>query len=246
MTSVRYYFDDGESRKFWSYALAGPTLSVLHGRLGTAGRETKKRFASPAAAKQEAEKLADQKGRKGYIRVDPTLLRIIRPKGRRNATPTQIAAVEERLGVTLPDEYRDFLLTHNGGHLAPEDGSFEVFGHPHPYGYIGSVQIFYTLQKNVPTYESLHYAIEQVMPRLPVGHLPITESGGNPITIDLQAKRGCIYLFDHELPEYGDYEDIEALEEKYGSPPLLMKHATLVAGTFGEFLTRIAVHRAEQ
>jgi predicted DNA-binding WGR domain protein len=246
MTCARYYFDDGKARKFWSYTLTGATLAVRHGRLGTDGRETKKTLASPAAAKQEAEKLADQKLRKGYIRVDPTLLRLVRLEDRRHATAAQVAALEKQLAATLPEEYRNFLLTHNGGHVAPEDGSFEVFGHPHPYGYIGSVRVFYTLQKNVPTYESLHYAIEQVMPRLPVGHLPITESGGNPITIDLQTKPGCIYLFDHELPEYNDYEDIEALEEKYGSPPLLMKHATLVAGTFEEFLTRIAVHGGEQ
>lgn len=242
MNTERYFFDDGKSRKFWSYTQTGKTLSIRHGRLGTAGRETRKTLGSPTAAKQEAETLAEQKKSKGYIRVDPTLLKLKRPKGRRKATERQVAALEQQLGMPLPAEYRNFLLTHNGGQLELADGSFELFGHPSPYGHIGCVQFFYTLQKSAPVYESLQYAIEQIMPLMPSGHLPISDSGGNTITIDLEKKPGCIYLFDHELPEYDDYEDIEALEEKYGSAPYLMKHATLLAGTFEEFLTRIAVY----
>lgn len=242
MTATRYYFDDGKARKFWSFTLKGKTLTTCHGRLGSEGRETKKTLTSPAAAKEEVDKLAGQKVSKGYIKVDPSLLKLTRPKGRRKATGAQVAALEKRLGAKLPAEYRRFLLTHNGAHVERGDGSFELFGHPHPYGYIGCVQILYTLQKNVPAYESLHDAIERIVPLLPTGHLPISDSNGNVITIDLETKPGCIYLFDHELPEHDDYEDIEALEEQYGSAPYLMKHATLLAGAFDEFLTRIAVH----
>ena len=243
MTTARYFFDDGKARKFWSSTQTGKTLATRHGRLGTEGRETIKTFASPAAAKREAEKLGEQKARKGYILVDPTPLKLKRPKGRRQATEGQVAALEKQLGATLPAEYRNFLLTRNGGRLELADGSFELFGHPSPYGHIGCVEVLYTLQKNAPVYESLRYAIEQIMPLMPTGHLPISDSGGNAITIDLGKKPGCIYLFDHELPEYDDYEDIEALEEKYGSAPYLMKHATLLAGSFDEFLTRIASYR---
>lgn len=245
-TTARFYFDDGKSRKFWSFTQTGKTLSIRHGRLGTEGREKKKILASPTAAKREAEKLAEQKVSKGYIRVDPTLLKLKRPKGRRKATERQVAGLEQELGATLPAEYRNFLLTYNGGRLDLEDGSFELFGHPSPYGHIGCVQLLYTMQKDAPAYESLQYAIEQIMPLLPSGHLPISDSGGNAITIDLKKKPGCIYLFDHELPEYDDYEDIEALEEKYGSAPFLMKHATLLAGTFNEFLTRVAVYEDDE
>ena len=243
MTTARYFFDDGKSRKFWSYTQTGKTLTIRHGKLGSKGRETIKTFGSPAAAKREAQKLGEQKTSKGYIHVDPTPLKLKRPKGRRKATEGQIAAPEKQLGKRLPAEYRSFLLTHNGGRLELADGSFELFGHPSPYGHIGCVEVLYTLQKNAPAYESLQYAIEKTMPLMPSGHLPISESGGNTITIDLENKPGCIYLFDHELPEYDDYEDIEALEEKYGSAPFLMKHATLLAGSFDEFLTRIASYR---
>lgn len=132
MTTARYFFDDGKSRKFWSYTQTGKTLSTRHGRLGTEGRETIKALVSPAAARREAEKLTEQKTRKGDIKVDPTLLKVKRPKGRRKATEGQVAALEKQLGATLPAEYRNFLLTHNGGRLELADGSFELFGHPSP------------------------------------------------------------------------------------------------------------------
>jgi predicted DNA-binding WGR domain protein len=95
MSTTRYFFDDVKSRKFWSYTQTGRTLSTRHGQLGTVGRETIQALASPAAAKREAEKLAEQKTRKGYIKVDPTLLKLNRPKGRRKATEGQFAALEK-------------------------------------------------------------------------------------------------------------------------------------------------------
>lgn len=152
MTTARYFFDDGKSRKFWSYTQTGKTLSTRHGRLGTEGRETTKTLPSPLAAKREAEKLADQKANKGYIKVDPTLIKLKRPKGRRKATESQVAALEKQLGATLPAEYRTFLLTRNGARLELEDGSFELFGHPSPYGHIGCVEIIYTMQKSTTSY----------------------------------------------------------------------------------------------
>ncbi|MFK7821443.1 MAG: WGR domain-containing protein, partial [Planctomycetaceae bacterium] len=80
MPLTRYYFDDGKARKFWSCSVSGKTLVTCYGRLDATGRETKKKMTSPAAAKAEADKQAATKLKKGYIKVDSTLVKIQKEK----------------------------------------------------------------------------------------------------------------------------------------------------------------------
>ncbi len=85
MSSARYFFDDGDSRKFWSYALRGKRLTLRHGRIGTDGRETTKLFPSATEAEREVLKLAGQKVKKGYVKVAPENLKLTRLKGMRRS-----------------------------------------------------------------------------------------------------------------------------------------------------------------
>ena len=57
---------EGSSRKFWEVWTEGKTMSVRFGRLGSDGQTKPKTFASPAAAEAEAQKLLNEKLKKGY------------------------------------------------------------------------------------------------------------------------------------------------------------------------------------
>jgi predicted DNA-binding WGR domain protein len=227
--SAHYFFDDGKTRKFWSFILRGRKQTRCHGRIGSTGRETTKTFPSASTAEAETVKLVAQKMKKGYIKIEPANLRITRPKGKRKATETQVAKLEKQLHAKLPAEYRNFLLTQNGG--VPEPFFVRIPGHP----YIDNVAVGYILglyAKSEP-YESLLYAVEHKLPRLPKGHLPI--AGDSDIfSISLTRKPGCIYFWDHEAP---DCED----EDEDGKVEFKMSHAMLLAGSFNEFLTRISI-----
>jgi predicted DNA-binding WGR domain protein len=234
MLTDRYYFDDGESRKFWSITNRGKTVVTTSGRLGAKGRESTKVYSSPREAKAAAKIAADEKVKKGYIRVDPSQLKINRLDGVRKATEAQVARIEKQINARLPEEYRRFLLAYNGG--LPESQGIEVLGHPSPYGYIARVDPLYSLDPSVPEYQSLQAAVNSVHYVLPSGHIPIADSGGNLVTIDLKNKVGAIFYFDHEITdeEYLYDEDVTHYTTK---------QAILLAGSFDELLTRMAVYR---
>ncbi len=234
MLTERYYFDDGKSRKFWSVANRGKTVVTTSGRLGAKGRESKKVYSTPKEAKAAVKIAADQKVERGYIRVDPSQLKINQIEGTRKATEKQVAKFEKQIGAQLPEEYRSFLLANNGGR--PVSEGINVFGHPSPYGYIALVDPLYSLHSKAPQYASLHGAIGSDYFILPPGHIPIADSGGNLITIDLKQKVGVIYYFDHEMPDEDDLDDEDVTH-------YTLKHAILLAGSFDELLTRMAVHR---
>jgi predicted DNA-binding WGR domain protein len=229
MNAARYYFDDGDSRKFWAYALDGKKQRLSHGRIGSPGRETTKSFASASAAEAEAIKRAAQKVKGGYIEIQPANLRITRPKGKRKATEAQLARFEKRINARLPGEYRNFLFNQNGG--VPEPYFIRIPGHPN----IDNVAVGYLLglyAKSEP-YQSLLYAVEHKMPHLPRGQLPIA-GDSDLFSISLEKKRGCIYFWDHEAADAKD-------EDEDGIVHFRMSHGLLLAGSFDEFLTRISV-----
>ncbi|MDZ4689152.1 MAG: SMI1/KNR4 family protein [Planctomycetaceae bacterium] len=233
MLTDRYYFDDGQSRKFWSIAHRGKSVVTTSGRLGAKGRDSTKGYSSPNEAKAAAKIAADEKVKKGYIRVDPSQLKFNRIDGTRKATEAQVAKFEKQIDARLPEEYRSFLLAYNGG--LPVSEGIEVFGHPSPYGYIALVDPLYSLDPSVPEYQSLQAAVESDHYVLPSGHIPFADSGGNLVTIDLKNKVGAIFYFDHELPdEEHIYEDVTHYTTK---------QAILLAGSFDELLTRMAVYR---
>lgn len=227
MKTGQYFFDDGNSRKFWSYTQSGKKQTTRHGRIGSEGRETKKTFPSPAAAEADTEKLISQKVKKGYVPIDSSNLKLTRPKGKRKATESQVNKLEQQLGAELPTDYRQFLLTENGGE--PDPFFVKIPGHP----YIDNVSVGYIhgLYAKDDSY-GLLAAIDQSMPCLPKGHLPIA-GDSDLFSISLIKKPGCVYFWDHEAVQCED-------EDEEGNYQFKMSHATLLAGSFNEFLTRIS------
>ncbi len=63
----RFTCTEGGSSKFWEAAVAGDTLTVRFGKLGTDGQTKAKDFADAAAADRELAKLIKEKTGKGYV-----------------------------------------------------------------------------------------------------------------------------------------------------------------------------------
>lgn len=68
-TSRRFEYTDTKSSKFWTVSVAGKTVAVRYGRIGTNGQEQVKIHASPLAAAAAAEKQVSEKLKKGYREI---------------------------------------------------------------------------------------------------------------------------------------------------------------------------------
>ncbi len=65
----RFELVAGRSEKFWEITVAGREYSVRYGRIGTRGREMTKRLDEPDQAARQADRLINQKIKKGYKEV---------------------------------------------------------------------------------------------------------------------------------------------------------------------------------
>jgi predicted DNA-binding WGR domain protein len=63
----RFEFVGGTSAKFWEIALAGTSVTVRFGRLGTDGQIHANTFPDAEVARRHAEKMIAEKTRKGYV-----------------------------------------------------------------------------------------------------------------------------------------------------------------------------------
>jgi predicted DNA-binding WGR domain protein len=229
-TPRRFFFDDGSSRKRWHVTVTGKSQLVQYGKLGGSLREAKKAFKSPAEAIAMTDKLIATKVREGYVEVNPSRLEIVPFKGNKKATEKQILALEEQIGSSLPDEYRSFLESRNGGTPNP------------PYSRVPGVEgiesigvgTLFCLRPSKPSSDELTSQFEQTRELLPQGHLPIAGSS-DFFTISLRPKTfGCVFWWFHETEELDD--DGNYLESA----------GYLLAGSFDEFLTRIAMFFDEE
>ena len=66
---AKRYFEyiDDKSSKFWELSVTGKKITVRYGKIGTDGQTTLKEMNAPAEAKAQAEKLALEKIKKGYV-----------------------------------------------------------------------------------------------------------------------------------------------------------------------------------
>ena len=68
----RFFINQNDlSDKFWNIEYEGEEQIVHYGKIGTAGREMTKKFASEEECQKESEKLIAQKMKKGYVEVSP-------------------------------------------------------------------------------------------------------------------------------------------------------------------------------
>lgn len=228
-TLRRFYFDDGSSRKRWQVACRGKTQTVGYGRLGSDLRVIEKSFNSPADARESTASLIASKLKAGYIEINPTALAIKRPPRQRVATSAQIRKFEQSIGAELPTEYRSFLRSQNGGW--PNPPFVETPGIP----YIANVHVgfIYGLYSSVRPGESLSWGIRVHSAVLPPGHLPIA-LGSDLFTLSLKKKFGCVYFWNHESDQIDD-------DERF-----LESAGYVLAGSFEEFLTRIAIFYGQE
>lgn len=67
MAKRRFEFSSGSSNKFWEIDVKGSSHTVRYGRIGTDGQSKTKTLASPAKAREAADKLIASKVKKGYV-----------------------------------------------------------------------------------------------------------------------------------------------------------------------------------
>ncbi|MEQ8790563.1 MAG: SMI1/KNR4 family protein [Pirellulaceae bacterium] len=224
----RFFLDDGRSRKFWRIHTTGNSQTVHYGRLGSAGTKATKTFRSPGEAAASTAKLIRQKTQNGYQEVLPEMLSIERPRGRRPATAAAIGALEKQIGASLPPEYRRFLETQNGGRPEPE--FIEIPGVRH-ISNVDAGFLYGLYPREIPG-ESLSWGLKTHAPVLPPGHLPVAY-GADIFTLSFDRRPGCVFFWDHESNEIDD-------DERF-----LPSAGHLLAGSFDEYLTRIAAFPGE-
>jgi ankyrin repeat protein/predicted DNA-binding WGR domain protein len=224
VTFRRFYFDDGKSRKRWQITQTGKSVATQFGRLTGTLRESTKVTQSPGEAQKLFDQLIAEKLREGYVEVAPERLEIIRNKGVRVPNEKQVSELEASLGCKLPAEFRNFLLSVNGGRPNPD--CVRVQGVP----YIDNVGVgtLFHFQPAKPGMDEITYEVQRTNQLLPKGHLPI---GGRSdlFTISISPKTsGAVYWWNHDTEELDDDGNF------------LPSAAYLLASSFDEFLTRIA------
>lgn len=132
-------------------------------------------------------------------------------------------ALEHRLRIKLPEDYRQFLLEHNGGHPEPSGFSF-VEGSD---GLTDSgVAWFLAVHKGTASNFENDFNVYKVRNRrLPDNLVPIArDSFGNRICMSFDGDdKGAIYFWDHEI------EADEGEEATY-------RNCYLIAPTLQQFL----------
>lgn len=66
-----FQFSDAKSHKFWNIEVTGKSFTVTYGKVGTAGQTLTKSFAGNDRAQAEADKLINEKTKKGYVETTP-------------------------------------------------------------------------------------------------------------------------------------------------------------------------------
>ncbi len=220
----RFFLDEGSSLKRWQIHRIGKSQVVATGRMGGALRESTKSFKSPQEAAANIDKRIAIKIRAGYSEVAPSLLEITRFPGKRRATDRQIHAFEKKLGCPLPVEYRLFLRTCNGG--TPNPPYIQIPG-VSSIDNVG-VGVLFGLFGTAKTMNSLAWGLDALAPILPPGHLPIAHDS-DMFTLSLRKNDfGCVHFWNHDTDRVDD-------DERF-----LESASHRIAGSFDEFLTRIA------
>lgn len=131
----------------------------------------------------------------------------------------KLKALEERLDIALPEQYRDFLLQHNGG--TPDLALFECAG-----GGGSFVRSFLGAHEGPHSnFEVKFLALKVTRKALPDNIVAVAEDGfGNLVCLSLAgADVGSVYFWDHER---------ETETPSY-------KNMHLIAPSFNEFLAAL-------
>ncbi|WP_238322775.1 SMI1/KNR4 family protein [Gorillibacterium massiliense] len=134
--------------------------------------------------------------------------------------PLSVEIIEQfelKHSISLPEQYRSFLLEFNGGRPIPK--LFKISDEQGPdilRMFFGIGEMYNNLAENIHIYED----------RLPIGLMPIgNDPGGNVICIGTDEEYyGKIYFWDHEE----ESEDLDDISNVY-----------LLADSFDDFLSEM-------
>jgi len=119
-------------------------------------------------------------------------------KSKNKLSEARLRLVEQEIGIDLPEQYRIFLLKHNGGQPQPAGFHFKYESGP----YTDSVVDCFLAIYNGPydNFEDYYRTYKVIESRLPLNLVPIAhDPGGNLICICISgSERGSIYFWDHE------------------------------------------------
>lgn len=120
----------------------------------------------------------------------------------------KLVKFEKKIRRKLPEEYREFLLKHNGGN--PSKDCFEFKGEPYFIDYVYGIH-------NGPEYLTLQWHIKILKNRIPSSLVPFAgDPGGNLYCIDISdEKKGGIYFWNHETCDNGEWTYILKLAETF-------------------------------
>lgn len=110
-------------------------------------------------------------------------------------TTARLVALERQLGVVLPENYKLFLLNHNGGR--PKPNFFLIHGFErNPFG---SIHYFFGIDDDVKS-SDVGWNYKTYYGRMPRELLPIAGDGsGNVICLSIKgANKEFIYYWDHD------------------------------------------------
>lgn len=135
-------------------------------------------------------------------------------------TEIQIDRLERHLGMSLPKNYRSFLLRYNGGRPDPAFVPIRDFDRS-PFG---AIHFFFGVSRTVQS-NNLDWNLRTYRGRMPSELLPIAgDELGNGICLAVAGTNaGCVYFWDH---------DDEHSPPTYGN-------LYLIASSFEEFLDSI-------
>ena len=126
----RFEFKEGNSNKFWEVTVSENTLTVRFGRVGSAGQEKLKAFATPALAQKEQDKLIAEKQAKGYKEVAPPSsakgippAAAIKPAGQMSDL---LVRLDKWLSANRPDYYGKLLRGASPEHLNAFEKKFQL------------------------------------------------------------------------------------------------------------------------
>src|SRR5258707_15085347 len=66
-----FQYSDAKSHKFWNIDVSGKSFTVTYGKVGAAGQTQTRTFASGELAQAEADRLIQEKLKKGYVETTP-------------------------------------------------------------------------------------------------------------------------------------------------------------------------------
>ena len=128
---------------------------------------------------------------------------------------------EKRIGAKLPEQYREFLICHNGG--TPVPSSFVISRKKGE----DSIQQFYGLNYG-PTYQRLNELYDLYVDRIPSYVIPIgNDDFGNNICIGIKGKNKGKVFFSEYYIQGGILKR------------LLLGGVTLISDSFNEFLNSL-------